>query len=346
MSSNLSLSVGVQEDNKRLTTIKSQSKMTVLSKFAEPVQNEPFNNYYFYGRCWHNALYNMMTAPQHAPVEGKPLSRLVAGSLETADGHGIWGTDGHNDPQAFLDDWAACHVWVEDGDGRIWDILSEQYNVVVGKRLKRAGKTTTVATPIPAGGIEIEGMTALEIEQTYGYRFIPAPANCQGHIFANCFSKWMPYRPYNFHTGKHYAEGWIGFGYKAPTMERQKQKTELFQRIHKFGEAITGTSHEAQMWWRTEVWGKPADTKYFHYHLSEMGEDMLTGTGLEPLVEVFANTGFCFADLGKYISKSINAYKDEPDLSDIIASFCENAPIRQIRSMVMGGLAVSEITLD
>jgi hypothetical protein len=345
MSLNLSLSAGSKEDTSKKQQPNRHQEMTVLSKFAEPAQFEPFNNYYFYGRCWHNALYNLMTAPQHAPVEGKTLSRLVAGSLETADGHGIWGTDGLKNPQAFLDDWAACHVWVEDGDGRIWDILSEQYNEVVSKRLQRANKTSSIATHIPTGGIEIEGMTALEIEQTYGYRFIPAPAHCQGHIFSECFNKWLPYRPYNFHTGKHFSEGWVGFGYRAPTIGRQREKNALFQRIHKFGEAIFGTSREAHMWWRTEVWGKGADTKHFHYHITEMGEDMLTGTGLEPLVEVYLNTGFCHADLGKYIAKSINGKREEPDLEDVIGAFCRNAPINQIRRTIMGCLSVSEITL-
>jgi hypothetical protein len=317
--------------------------MTVLSKFAEPAHIEPTNNYYYFKRCWHNALYNLMTSPEHAPADDKPLHRLVAGSLETADGHGIWGVEGLKNPQAFLDDWGACHVWVEDGEGRIWDLLSEEYNDVVSKRLKMSNKTSSVATHITAGGIEIEGMTSLEIERAYGFRFVPAPAHCQGHILSHCFKKWMPFRPYNFHTGKHFSEGWIGFGYKAITMARQMEKTALFQRIHNFFEAIIGSDREAQIWWRTEVWGKPADTKYFHYHTNDMGEDMLTGAGFDSMVEDFINKDICGDALKEYMNKSINAYNDEPDWSDVLEVISRHAD--GVTTNVTG-FTVTEIQLD
>lgn len=305
--------------------------MTVLSKFADVAQFEPFNNYYFYKACWKNALYNLMTSPEHLPTPTSRQKTLVAGSFETVDGWGIWGTAGKKDPQAFFDDWCQCHVWIEDEDGRIWDHLSEQYNDHIDKLAaaltKRGKDAKTKAVRIPPGGIDINGMTNAEIEATYGYSFVAAPLECQGHIFANTHKKWLPIKPYNFWTGTQYVEGYIGMGYKAATIPQQIDKNNIFYSLNKLPEAIFGDK-KAQLWWR-DFWQKPIDRSRFDYYIAEMGETTLTHNKPARLIEEafeWIETGVLAKSLGGWMSEVIDEKTNRTpleDISDAMASIAE-----------------------
>ena len=303
--------------------------MVAHSKFAEPVQIEPFNNYYFYRSCWKNALYNLMTSPEHAPTPTSKRKFLVAGSFETADGWGIWGTQGKRNPKFFFEDWCQCHVWIEDEDGRIWDHLSEEYNDQLDKMLPnmlkhniKSGKS--IAVRIPPGGIDIDGMTNAEIEATYGFRYIPAPAECQGYIFSHTHEKWLPIRPYNYWTGTQYVEGWVGMGYKAERIRQQIAKNSLFYSVHKLPAAILTGDKEAQLWWR-DFWRQPLDKERFDYYIAEMGEDTLTRhkTAAEN-ADAFdwIETGVATPELGAWMSRVIDNEYDDPssEMNSAIAS--------------------------
>jgi hypothetical protein len=331
--------------------------MTVLSKFAEPAHIEPFNNYYFYRSCWKNALYNLMTSPEHEPTPTSRRKFLVAGSFETADGWGIWGTQGKKDPNFFFEDWCQSHVWIEDEDGRIWDHLSEEYNDHIDKLVPhmlkhKLNNGKTVAVRIPMGGIDINGMTNAEIEATYGFRYIPAPEVCQGHILSHTQQKWLPYKPYNFWTGKQYSEGWIGLGYKADTIRQQIGKNAVFYSINKLAPAICEGDKEAQLWWRA-FWQQPVDTERFDYYIAEMGEETLTRRSSPQLVAEateWIKTGKAAPSLKAWMSEVIDAVRADPedDLTSALASITEGFTRKGLpvagKSFTFGNIRAEVIT--
>lgn len=288
--------------------------MVAFSKLAEPVQTEPFNNYYFYQRCWYNSFYNLFNSPDHLPKPGGSLHRLVAGALLTSEDIAIWGMKGYKDPKNYFDDYSASHVWIEDGEGRIWDILGEEYNTTIAQRIRLGGKChnprgvkVSKAIHIPTGGIEIEGMTSREIQSAYGFRYAPTTAEAQAHIIANAFAKWLPFKPYNFHTGKNYAEGWIGLALSAPTSKERMEKQNAWKLDCNFADAVLGLSATAQAYWR-DLLKSPPDLLTYDYHIAEMGDVMLKGHGAETdfNLKVLLDTGVCFKPLGKVIAKAID----------------------------------------
>jgi hypothetical protein len=334
--------------------------MTVLSKFAEPFHFEAFDNYYFYRSCWKNALHNLMTSPEHAPTPTSRRKFMVAGSFETVDGWGIWGTQGKKNPSYFFEDWCQSHVWIEDEDGRIWDHLSDEYNDHIDKLVPymlkhKLNSGKTVAVRIPPGGIDINGMTNAEIEATYGFSYIPAPAECQGHIFAHTHQKWLPYKPYNFWTGTKYVEGWIGLGYKADNIRQQISKNDVFYKLNKLPEAIIKGDKTAQLWWR-DFWQQPVDTGRFEYYIAEMGEETLTRHKPPRLIAEateWIKTGTAAPSLKAWMSEVIDDENKEPeDLSNYFASLADSVAAGGIppagRTFTVGNITatVMSVALD
>lgn len=222
-----------------ITKAKNPSKernTTQMVAFSKPMPNTditPADNYYFYGSCWHNALYNLTHSTEHEPKVNEPPHRIVAGSMTTADKRPIpiWGKDGLADPANYLKDWASSHVWIEDADGRIWDYLPDSYNesIVFIAEKYRLPRSKTVK-PIPAGGIDINGMTNAEIERTYGFRFHPAPQYAQNYILGNAYSKWIPIAPFSFWLDGEILEGWLHLGTQIPHEPNSKDIREMILR--------------------------------------------------------------------------------------------------------------------
>jgi hypothetical protein len=287
------------------------------SKFAEPTHFEPFNNYYIWLNCWKSAIYNLFTAPEHLPTPESRRKMIVAGSFSTVDDWHIWGGEGKIDPSYFLEDWCACHVWIEDEDGRIWDHLSDNLNVCIQKYERTKNVKSKVIT-IPMGGIEINGMTNAEIEAAYGFSYHPAPAECQKFILENAYCKWLPIRYYNYWTGSVFVEGWVGMGYKCDNMKEQIKKNNMFYNLRKLPQACLGEKQH-QLWWR-DFYSQPLDKSKYDYYFMEMGNETLTRyKTAEENAEAFEwiETGIAPPTLGKWMDEVIDKRNNTSNTGDL-----------------------------
>lgn len=136
-------------------------------------------HFYGYGLCVFYALYNLA-----AVYQADASLRVVIGSLgvgrvrDRKPVHFDWGDAKWTQAQQFIiDDGRSTnlHVWLENTDGRVYDVLSEEFLGIAFLH----GRTTSLLSANPEL-IEAASKTTMALR---GFSYVPAPLDTQRELW-------------------------------------------------------------------------------------------------------------------------------------------------------------------
>jgi len=141
--------------------------------FSKPLNEPGFNAF----QCWNDALYKLLTLPEHAP---ETRHRLMTGSLRFHGvGRYLWG----GSDEVISENTADSHTWIEDEEGRVWDWLPASLN------------HARCPIIIPPEGLLINGLTKADITHRHRLYYEPAPEHICHKVFLYAFIEGIPWKP-------------------------------------------------------------------------------------------------------------------------------------------------------